>query len=308
MASTTQVTLVDSEPAAADWAEHRLHELEQRWSRFLPTSDITIINQKPGTWVRVTDDTIRLIHAMQLASTATAGAYDPTFLHQLLTSGYDVSIDDPDRITLAVDTPSTSRSVHDVQLDSATSSVLVPVGLSLDPGGIGKGFAADLVVTELLAAGVGGALVSVGGDIAAAGTAPQPEGWRVHVEDPLRSPAIALTIAVSAGGVATSSTRSRRWLHGGSERHHIIDPATGEQSLTDVATATVVATAGWLAEAHATAAILPGAADAIAYLEASGLSGVVIDRVGTITTTPDITTPDIATPDIATPIHVGAVS
>lgn len=298
MASTTQVTLVDSEPAAVDWAEHRLRQLEQRWSRFLPTSDITQINQNPGTWVPVADDTIRLIHAMQLANSATAGAYDPTFLHFLLTSGYATSIDDPDRITLAVDTPSVAHTVHDVRLDPATSSVFVPVGLSLDPGGIGKGFAADLVVTELLAAGAGGALVGIGGDIAAAGEAPHPEGWHVHVDDPLRSPAIGLTIAVSDGGIATSSTRSRRWLHGGSDVHHIVDPATGEQSLTDLATATVVANAGWLAEAHATAAILLGSADALAYLETHGLSGVVIDRAGAIT----------ATPDIAMTHHVGAVS
>ena len=304
MASTTQVTLVDSEPTAVDWAEHRLRQLEQRWSRFLPTSDIAQINQAPGTWIRVADDTIRLIHAMQLANSATAGAYDPTFLHLLLTSGYAASIEDPDRITLAVDAPSATHTVHDVQIDPATSSVFVPIGLSLDPGGIGKGFAADLVVTELLASGAGGALVSIGGDIAAAGQAPHPEGWHVHVEDPLRCPSIGLTIAVSDGGIATSSTRSRRWLHGGSEVHHIVDPATGEQSLTDLATATVVANAGWLAEAHATAAILRGSADALAYLETHGLSGVVIDRTGTITATPDIA----ARPDIAATHQVGAVS
>ena len=288
MASSTQVTLIDAEPLAVNWAEHRLRQLEQRWSRFVPLSDITTINQNPDTWVRVSDDTIRLIHAMQLASSATAGGYDPTFLHQLVTSGYAASIDDPDRITLAIDSPSTVHTVADVQIDYATCSVCVPVGLSLDPGGIGKGFAADLVVTELLDAGAGGVLVSIGGDIAAAGDAPQPEGWHINVDDPHQSPSTALTIAVSDGGVATSSTRSRRWLHGGRDLHHIIDPATGEPSLTDLATVTVVANAGWLAEAHATAAILQGSAGATAYLKTRGLSGVVIDRHGKVTTTFDI--------------------
>ena len=299
MASTTQVTLMNSEPGAMAWAEQRLRELEQRWSRFIPTSDITTINQTPGTWVHVADDTIRLIHAMQLASSATAGGYDPTFLHQLLSAGYTTSIDDASRITLAVDTPSTTSSVHDVCIDFANSSILVPAGLSLDPGGIGKGFAADLVVTELIAAGTAGALVSIGGDIAAAGVSPHPEGWHVHVQDPFDPQSPALSLAVSDGGIATSSTQSRRWLQNGSEQHHIIDPTTGATSLTDLATVTVIANSGWLAEAHATAAVLLGCAGATSYLEARRLSGVVIDLAGQITTT--TTTHDVA-------VKSGAVS
>ena len=58
--------------------------------------------------------------------------------------------------------------------------------------------------------------------------------------------------------MATSSTRSRRWIHDGAIRHHVIDPASGAMSDTDLAAVTVIARSGWLAEAHATAAILAG--------------------------------------------------
>jgi thiamine biosynthesis lipoprotein len=223
---------------------------------------------------------------MQIASTATDGGYDPTFLHQLLSVGYTSSIDDPDRITIAVDSPCATHTVHDVRLDGA--HVSVPTGLSLDPGGIGKGFAADLVVTELLARDTSGALVSIGGDIAAAGSAPTPEGWHVCIEDPHRAPATVTTLGFSGGGIATSSTRSRRWMHQGTEQHHVIDPATGTTSITDLATVTVVARSGWLAEAHATAALLAGSAGAVGYLEAHGLSGVAIDRAGAVSATVDL--------------------
>ena len=288
MASITQVTLVDPEAGAAEYAEARLRELEQRWSRFIDTSDVTLINQNPEAWVPVGRDTIRLIQAMQLASDATGGSFDPTFLHQLLSTGYTSSIDDPSRITLVVDVPSKDFTVHDVAIDLAASSVFVPTGLSLDPGGIGKGFAADLVVTELLDAGTGGALVSVGGDIAAAGTAPTPQGWIVNVEDPLDPPSVLTTLALSDGGITTSSTHSRRWLHQGLERHHVIDPATGTTSRTDLAAVTVVANAGWLAEAHATAALLRGSSEAIRYLQARGLSGLAVTHDGQVASTPDI--------------------
>jgi len=288
MASTTQVTLVDPELGSPEYAEARLRELEQRWSRFIDTSEITLINQNPETWVPVSIDTIRLIQTMQLASDATGGGFDPTFLHQLLSTGYTSSIDDPDRITIAVDTPSKDFTVHDATIDPAASQVFVPTGLSLDPGGIGKGFAADLVATELLQAGTGGALVSIGGDIAAAGMAPTDRGWIVHVEHPLDPPSVLTTLAVSDGGITTSSTRSRRWLHRGVERHHVIDPATGMTSRTDLAAVTVVANAGWLAEAHATAALLRGSTKAMTYLEAQGLSGLAVTHNGHVMSTPDI--------------------
>ncbi len=286
MASETQVTLIDPHPDAAAWAERRLRSLEDRWSRFLPTSDISLINAHPGQWVVVSEDTTALIHTMQLGSVATGGGYDPTFLHQLLSVGYTSSIDDPDRITIAVDSPSTIHSVRDIEVDG--TNVRAPSGVSLDPGGIGKGFAADLVVTELLLQGTAGALVSVGGDIAAAGSAPTPEGWHVRVEDPHRPPNVLATLGVSDGGIATSSTQSRRWLHGGVEQHHVIDPETGTTSTTDLATVTVVATAGWLAEAHATAALLTGSGGVIEYLDAHGLSGLAVDMNGVVSCTADI--------------------
>ena len=288
MASATQITLVDPTPGAADVAEQRLRELERRWSRFVDDSDITRINQLPDTWVPVSADTLRLIEAMQLASTATAGSYDPTYLHQLLVAGYAASIDAADRITTAVDAPCRTHDVHDVELDRVSSTVRVPKGLSLDPGGIGKGFAADLVVTELLATGTAGALVSIGGDIAAVGRPPTLDGWHIRVEDPHRAPAVITTLAVSAGGIATSSTTSRRWRHDGIERHHVIDPTTGGQSDTDLSTVTVIANAGWLAEAHATAALLSGSRHVVDYLESHALTGIAIDGCGEQLATADI--------------------
>ena len=58
--------------------------------------------------------------------------------------------------------------------------------LGLDPGGIGKGYAADLVVSELRAAGAAGVCVNLGGDLRAEGRAPGGGSWVVGIEHPLR--------------------------------------------------------------------------------------------------------------------------
>jgi thiamine biosynthesis lipoprotein len=179
----------------------------------------------------------------------------------------------------------------DIVMDPSTSTVTAPVGTALDPGGIGKGLAADLAVAQLLHAGAAGALVAIGGDISCAGRPPQLAGWPITIEDPDDPTADLVAFTTTGGGVATSSTRSRRWTCGGISRHHIIDPATATMSGTDLAAVTVVAPSGWLAEAHATAAILAGSTDVLAYLAANQLSGLAVTADGRALSTADLTPP-----------------
>ena len=211
MASDAHVIAIDAPAGALAEAQQILERIEQRWSRFLPDSDVTRINLAEGRPVVVDPLTITLIATMAEAWQATHGRYDPTVLPILVADGYRSSIDQPSRVTIL---PATARHVGGlaaVAVDAEQRTVTAPPGVSLDPGGIGKGLAADLVVAQLLAAGASGALVDVGGDLACAGTPPLPSGWAVTVEHPDEPEADLVTFTVSAGGVATSSTRSRRW-------------------------------------------------------------------------------------------------
>jgi thiamine biosynthesis lipoprotein len=152
----------------------------------------------------------------------------------------------------------------------------------VDPGAIGKGLAADLVVSELLARGALGALVDVGGDIRAAGRAPTPDGWVVAVEDPW-DPAVEIArFAVADGGVATSSVVRQRWRVDGAPMHHVIDPRTGAPAGTDLASATVVAGEAWWAEALATAALVSGRERAVRLLGEARVSAVLVTAAGEV--------------------------
>jgi thiamine biosynthesis lipoprotein len=289
MASDAHVIAVDASAGAVVDAERLLHRIEQRWSRFLPDSDITRINLAEGRPVVVDPLTITLIATMAEAWQITQGRYDPTILPVLVADGYRASIDQPSRVTSL---PATARHVGGVAavtIDAEQRTVTAPPEVTLDPGGIGKGLAADLVVGQLLAAGAAGALVDVGGDLACAGTPVLPGGWAVTVERPDDPDADLVTFAVSGGGVATSSTRSRCWLHEGATRHHVIDPTCGAMSDTDLAAVTVIARSGWMAEAHATAAILAGRAGMVGYLAAHDLSGLGVTMDGVLLATHDLT-------------------
>lgn len=264
-------------------APRRLADLEAHWSRFVPASDLCRLADAEGDWCRVHPDTITLVETMQAGSVATVGRYDPTLAVHLAAAGHPSSaaLAHAPRARVGNGNGAGHGSVHDVEVDRRSGLVRTPVGLALDPGGIGKGLAADLVAAELCDAGAAGALVGIGGDLAARGTPPDETGWVIVVEQPDGPGTVLGRIAIDGGGVATSSTRSSRWVVDGSEAHHVIDPDSGSPSTTDLAAVTVIAPTGWQAEVHATAALLEGSEGAVRHLESWDLDGVAVALDGT---------------------------
>jgi thiamine biosynthesis lipoprotein len=153
--------------------------------------------------------------------------------------------------------------------------------VGFDPGGIGKGFAADLVVEALLHDGAAGACVNLGGDLRVEGESPSGGPWLAGVEHPTRSRLAAL-LSLDRGAVATSTRIRRTWGPDHDRRHHLIDPVTARPAVTSVVAATAVAGEGWQAEVLSKAAFLAGPADGPALLQDRGAEGLVIDEDGVV--------------------------
>lgn len=271
--------VVTGDAALADFARRRVADLEQRWSRFLPASEVSRLNRGRGTAVRVSPDTFDLVRRAVAGWRATGGRFDPTVLGDVVRAGYDrpfaaVVVRPGAGVSLL------HRDCGGIVLDASTSSVTLPAGVGFDPGGLGKGLAADIVVAELLAAGAEGASVSLGGDLRAEGTGPNDGCWLVAVEHP-GSGRVA-TLALAAGAVATSTIRLRAWTVAGERRHHLIDTATGGPSTGDVVAVSAIARQGVDAEVAAKAALLAGRVDA---LDALGCDGIATTTSGSVTTT-----------------------
>ena len=170
-----------------------------------------------------------------------------------------------------------------VALDPIVGSVCLGEGVSIDPGGIGKGLAADLVVALLLAEGARGALVNVGGDLRAEGTAPEGAGWAVAIADPTNDDRVIGTIAFDAGAVASTWRTKRAWTGpDGTVRHHLIDPGTGLPAASGLAGVTLITGQGWQAEVLAKAAFLAGLEDGAALIAAQDAAGVLITDDGAV--------------------------
>lgn len=298
MASHVQLVVVDGPDGAAADALELLRTLEDRWSRFRPDSDITRLNTYPDQPVTVDEATIALVEAMFAAWRLTDGRYNPTVLPDLMRSGYTHSINDPSTGTLVDRRATTTGDPTTIDIDKNRGTVTLPVGISIDPGAIGKGLAADLVTGHLLDLGARGALASIGGDIVAAGAPPHGDGWTIGIENPLRPDSDIGTITIRGGGIATSSTHTRRWITAqGEPAHHLIDPATGTTADTDIAAVTVIGPSGWRAEAHATALTIATTTSFADYAAHHGLDAVAVTDAGAIHTTPALA--PLATPEAA---------
>jgi thiamine biosynthesis lipoprotein len=283
MGTECDVVVVGGGSDDTTFAHARVEELEARWSRFRPDSELCRLNRAAGRAVEVSHETAAVVAAAVTAWHATGGRFDPTVIDALECAGYDrpfaTGLDGASPVR---DAPECVPGCASITFDAAAGTVTVPLGTRLDLGGIAKGFAADLVAGELVARGASGALVSLGGDLRALGTPPTPAGWIVGIDA-----VPGASVVVQDGGLATSATTRRRWMRAGALQHHVIDPTTCAPAAFPAAIVTVFAPAAARAEVLATVALLAGH-EALAVLVAHGASGVVVGADGVARTTPDL--------------------
>ncbi len=261
-----------------------LERLDREASRFRGDSEISRIRRSRRRVHRVSPGLADAIRVALAAARWTGGMVDPTVGGALSALGYD-----RDFASIAVGpgpagqlpVPGPVPGWRCVTLDGCL--LRLPAGVCLDLGATAKGVGADRAAAAAWrAAGRGGVLVSLGGDIATAGQ-PPASGWPVAIADsslPGAAPA-AQVIRLAAGAMATSSVTCRQWRHGGQPMHHIVDPRTGYPASGPWRTASVAAPDCAMANAAATAAIVAGQ-DALAWLTEAGLPARLVSHDGTV--------------------------
>jgi len=121
--------------------------------------------------------------------------------------------------------------------------------------GIAQGFAADRVLDALRTAGIQHALVNTG-EIGALGRS-DVQPWRAGVQHPRHDDAYAAVVPLDGRSLSTSGDYSTTFT-ADYARHHIFDPRTGA-SPQELASVSILAPSGVLADALSTAAMVLGA-------------------------------------------------
>ncbi len=276
-------------PAAIELRDRlmeRIEEYEGRFSRFRPESEVFLLSSRSGRAVPVSPELFDLLARAMAFWRETAGMFDPLILPALEAAGYDRSFE---TLSAHSDEPPPSpprlASFGDVVLDPERRTVRLPEGARLDLGGIAKGWVIDRLAGMLKP--YGPSLIDIGGDMVAHGDGPDGgPGWLVAVANPIETDRDLCWIRLRDEAVATSTTVRRRWIRAGRWLHHLIDPRTGEPSQTDVLQATVIGTDATTADVWAKTALLLGAREGYAWLEARDLAAALFTHSGHLLRTP----------------------
>ncbi len=278
MGNTADLTVI-GDPSLLGIARVRLDELEQRWSRFISSSDVCALNQSKGVAISVHPDTITLVRYLVDAQRVTNRFFDPTLLPSLVQLGYARSMTNASLVTQLDGSLRWGEPLVTTSIDIENSTVALPAGLTLDPGGLGKGLAADIVASELRELGAEGVCVSIGGDIRCSGIGPINGAWSIPVASPFPLSDILATGTLFDGAIATSSLDAKTWSVGNKAMHHVLSPKTGQplpRSLDQIIQTTVIGAEAVWAEVFATVALVAGVSEGFARIEAAGLAALAV--------------------------------
>lgn len=275
MGGETVITVVGGSAAILEDAFALAATCDRLWSRFVSDSELSRVNESGGEAVEVSPLTVALVDAMCEGFSLTNGDFNPTLLPHVVALGYVASLVSPSHVTSLPPDAGVFDSLDGIVLTD--TSVQVPAGMTLDAGGIGKGFAADLICAAVMKSGARGVMVSMSGDVVVAGEAPQPGGWLLGVENPFDESEQVEIVRLIEGAVVTSSQRKKRF----GDKHHVVDPRTGTSATTSIQTVSVIATTGARAEVLAKSGFLRPVEDFLSWLPTIGAAGMVIGADGT---------------------------
>ena len=261
-----------------------LGRLDRQASRFRADSEVSRIARSGHDAHMVSPGLAEAVLVALAAARWTGGLVDPTVGGALSALGYDrdfASVAASVTSAGPLPAPGPVPGWREVALDDCV--LRLPAGTCLDLGATAKGLGADRsAAAAWRAAGRGGVLVSLGGDIATAGQS-AAGGWPVAIADSSLAgeAAAAQVVRLCAGAVATSSVTCRQWRYGGQSVHHIVDPRTGCPATGPWRTVSVAAPGCATANAAATAAIVAGE-DALAWLASTGLPARLVSQDGAV--------------------------
>lgn len=179
---------------AAQAAFDLVDRLERELSRFIPNSDICRINAlAPGERTRVAPTTLECLVIARHAFALTNGAFD-------------VSI---------------GTGLESLEIDTDACAIAATRrGVRIDLGGVGKGYAVDLMAELLEEWGVERALVHGGfSSVLALEPPPGRDGWPLTLSTPGAASRVFATVSPRQTAIGASGVR---------KADHIVDPRTGE--------------------------------------------------------------------------------
>ena len=244
---------------AINKAFEEIKRIEDVYSAYNPISEISKINRlRKNEKLRISDGVFNLIHKSIDYSERTSGAFDIT-VRPLIDLWQRARIrgeaPGPDEVKRALD----HVGYKNITLDETDRTIsFKKEEMSIDMGGVAKGYAADRVIKILEDAGIDNALVALGGDMYCLGKKSDAELWKVGIRHPRDKDKLFLEISLKDKAISTSGDYERYFILRGKRYSHIIDPGTGYPIGDDVESASVISPDSTTSDILATAICILG--------------------------------------------------
>ena len=248
-----------------DECEALIRQVEDEISKTVESSDIYKLNASNGQPTKVAPETAALLAAANEYSRRTDGAFDITV--EPLVALWNVGGGRTVPPTQAeIDPLMGMVGFRRMSVDGDTVTL---DGCRIDLGAIGKGYVSDRLYALLKSnENLKGALFSLGGNVGVIGTKPEDKPFVIGVRDPKGQPSDYLGyIELTDMFVVSSGDYERFFEYDGTIYHHIIDPATGAPSRSDIKEVSIVCDNGTYADALSTALFVMGTEKAMKYYE-----------------------------------------
>lgn len=297
LASITVYAPADAQTDAAFKAAFKeLEYLNHVWHPWTAGAVLADFNQAlhTGRWVKVPPELQGLLRQALRYHTLSEGDFDPGLGQLTALWGFKNAPDPgsthrPPAPSQVMALLSQGVGVRHLQLREDKVQGLMARAdtptLTLDFGGIAKGFAADQVVALLARYGIKNAIVNLGGNLRVVGSKGD-DPWRIGVRAPRGGGVLAAVKSRTDMSVLTSGDYERYYMYEGVRYHHIMDPRTGMPA-RGLISVTVITGNATLGDAASTALFVAGPHDWPRVARELGVDKVlVVDAQDRVSMTP----------------------
>lgn len=245
----------DGNEAAVKESVSEIERLDALLSISSETGDIKALNQSKGASVEISEETANLIKRAIDIGEKTDGNFNCTVLPLMELWGFTTQVY---QVPTENEISEVLAKINPDNIKMEENKAVLADGVSLDLGGIAKGYASSRIMEVFQENGVVSGMVSLGGNVHTIGTKPDGKPWRIAIQDPFNLEEVTAVVEVDDKAVITSGGYQRFFEQDGKTYHHIIDPATGYPAQSGLASCTIIAKDGTLADGLSTALFVMG--------------------------------------------------
>jgi thiamine biosynthesis lipoprotein len=248
----------DRLPEAERTVQAVMTRLERELSVYRPDSAVSRLNERAGIEpLEVPPDTLRLLELSKHFGDLTGGAFDVTVgpalgLWRSGAGGLSALPSEQaigERLALV--------DYRAIAIDH-NRAFLPRRGMSVDLGGIGKGYAVDAAWEACRSLGLSRFMIDLGGNLRASGQPTKDAGWHVAIRNPFDRSASAARLEIPPGWAVATSGQYERFVEIQGRRYgHIIDPRSGYPA-SGLASVTILAADATTADALSTSLFVLG--------------------------------------------------